>query len=232
MGRFERPGYYRVHALFHARPAQPQDVNQDVTLESNEIGIEIVAADAEWQKRQLREDVAVLNTVPVKPDDETFQTRMDAARRIWYLDTQDSVREAGQLLGTADLQISQILQAGLQTSGRRDEAVAAMKQLLRSPDQPVTPVFLETLAALEAWQRIPRSQTPGSDPDAQRRYEVRASIAGQLRSGLAGVVEQKRDSAKAISMKTLLDNMPPEAVPATLRSEIAHVFLELPTGQQ
>ena len=230
--RFELPGYYRVHALFHARPAQFQDVNQDVTLDSNEIGIEIVAADAEWQKRQLREDVAVLNTVPVKPDNETFQTRMDAARRIWYLDTPDSVREAGRLLGTADVQVSQILQAGLQTSGRRDEAVAAMKQLLRSPAQAVTPVFLETLAALEAWQRIPRPQNPGSDPDAQRRYETRADIAGQLRTELAGVVEQKRDGAKAISMKTLLDNMPPEAAPATLRSEIAHLFLELPSGQQ
>ena len=57
--RFERPGYYRVHALFHARPAQLQDLNQYVTLDSNEIGIGIVAADAEWQKRQLREDVAV-----------------------------------------------------------------------------------------------------------------------------------------------------------------------------
>ena len=33
-------------------------------------------------------------------------------------------------------------------------------------------------------------------------------------------------------MKTLLDNMPPEAAPATLRSEIAHLFLELPSGQQ
>jgi hypothetical protein len=230
--RFERPGYYRVHAVFHARPAPPRsvnqsDVNQEVTLDSNEIGIEIVAADAEWQKRQLREDVAVLNTVPLKPDNQTFQTRMDAARRIWYLDTPDSVREAGQLLGTADVQVGQILQAGLQSSGRRDEAVAAMKQLLRSPDQPVTPGFLETLAALEARQHFPQSGL-----DAQRRYEARAGIAGQLRSELAEVVEQKRGAAKAISMKTLLDNMLPEVAPAALRSEIAHLFLELPSGQQ
>src|ERR1017187_7451844 len=48
----------------------------------------------------------------------------------------------------------------------------------------------------------------------------------------AGAVETKKHSAKAISMKTLLDNMPPEAAPATLRSEIAHLFLELPSGQQ
>jgi hypothetical protein len=230
--RFERPGYYRVHALFHAGPWQPRDVNQEITLESNEIGIEIVAADAGWQKRQLQEDVAVLNTVPVKTDNETFEARMDAARRVWYLDTADSVREAGRLLGTADVQVGQILKDGLQTSGRRDEAVAAMKQLLRSPDQPVTPMFLETLTELEAWQRIPQSQNPGSGTDWQRRYEARVSIAGQLRGELAEVVEQKRNSAKAISIKTLLDNMPPEPAPAAMRTEIAHLFLELPSGQQ
>jgi hypothetical protein len=235
--RFERPGYYRVHGLFHAGPSPLRGVDQpgadqNVTLESNEIGIEIVAADAEWQKRQLREDVAVLNVVPVKTDNETFEARMDAARRIWYLDTADSVREAGRLLGTADVQVGQILQTGLQVSGRRDEAVAAMKQLLRSPDQPVTPMFLETLTELEAWQRIPQSQDLRSGPGWQRRYEAHVSIAGQLRSELAEVVEQKRNSAKAISMKTLLDNMPPEAAPAALRLEIAHLFLELPSGQQ
>jgi len=229
--RFERPGYYRVHALFHARGARPQDINQSVAFESNEIGIEIFAADPEWQIGQLRNNVAVLNAVPVKPDNETFQTRMDAARRIWYLDTPDSIREAGRLLGTADVQVSQILQAGIWSSGHRDVAIAAMEHLLRSPDQAVTPVFLETLAALEAWQRVPRSQNPGRDADAQRRYEARVSIAEQLRSELAEVVEQKRDRAKAISMKTLLDSAP-ESAPPIRRSEIAHLFLELPSGQQ
>jgi hypothetical protein len=229
--RFERPGYYRVHALFHARGARPQDINQDVAFESNEIAIEIVAADTEWQTRQLRKNVAVLNAVPVKPDNQTFQTRMDAARRIWYLDTPDSLREAGRLLGTEDVQVSQILQAGIWASEHQDVAIAAMKQLLRSPDQAVTPVFLETLAELEAWQRVPRSQNTGRDPDAQRRYEVRVSIAEQLRSELAGVIEQKQHKAKAISMKTLLDSAP-DSASAVRRSEIARLFLQLPSGQQ
>jgi hypothetical protein len=228
--RFERPGYYRVRASFHAHGARPQDVNQEVALESNEIGIEILPADAEWQSRQLRKDVAVLNTVPVKLDNETFQMRMDAARRIGYLDTPDSIREAGRLLGTADEQVSQTLQAGIWASGHLDVAIASMKQLLPSPDQAVTPVFLESLAALEARQRVPQSPNP-ADPDAQRRYEAHAVIAEQLRSELKGVVEQKRERAKAISLKTLLDSAP-ESAPTVSRSEIAHLFLELPSGQQ
>ncbi len=229
--RFERPGYYHVRATFHAHGARPQDVNQEIALESNEIGIEILAADAEWQKRQLRKDVAVLNTIPVKPDNETFETRMGAARRIAYLDTPDSVRDAARLLGTADVQVSQILQAGIWASRHLDVAIAAMKELMRSPDQAVTPVFLETLAALEARQRVPQSQNPGRDPDAQQRYDAHAVMADQLRSELGGVVEQKRDRAKAISLKTLLDSAP-ESAAAVSRSEIAHLFLELPSGQQ
>ena len=121
---------------------------------------------------------------------------MDAARRISYLDTPGSVHEAGRLLGIMDVQVSQILQTWLLASQHRDEAVAAMKELLRAPNQPVTPVFLDTLAAFEAWQRVPRPANPAADSDARRRYEARASIAEQLRGELAGVIDKKQDSAK------------------------------------
>lgn len=202
--RFERSGTYRVQALFHATDRQ----GEDAAVDSNEIEIEIAEADAQWQAEQLREDIAVLNSVPEKMDSQAFEARMDAARRIWYLDTPDSVREAVRLLGTADMQVGQILQAGLRGSRYRSEAATAMTQYLRSPDQPVTPAFLDTLAAL------------------------RSLSAAQLRSDLAAAIEQKHGSAKAISIKTLLDNMPAETVPSKLRSEIAAVFSELPAGQQ
>ena len=66
--RFERPGHYRVRALFHMHGPQ----QQNVALESNEIDIEIVAADVAWQDEQLREAVGILNSVPEKPDNQTF----------------------------------------------------------------------------------------------------------------------------------------------------------------
>ena len=45
--RFERPGNYTVHALFHAMGPQ----RQDSEIESNQIGIDIIAADPQWQER-------------------------------------------------------------------------------------------------------------------------------------------------------------------------------------
>ncbi|HVW84978.1 MAG TPA: hypothetical protein VHB50_09865, partial [Bryobacteraceae bacterium] len=225
--RFERPGNYLVRALFHATASH----GRDASLHSNELAIEIVAGGAAWQSDEVRDDVAILSSVPAKPDNESFEARMNAARRLSYLDTADSVFEATRLLGTADVQVGQILQTWLQATRSRDVAVAAMKQLLRSADQPVTPAFLDTLATLESWRRIPPANPP-SVPESRRRYEIRAAIAEQLRIDLAAAIDRKHGAARAISMKTLLDNMPPEVVPARLRSEIAALFAELPAAQQ
>jgi hypothetical protein len=174
--RFERPGFYRVHALFHVR-SHPN--GQNIALESNDIGIEIVAADAEWQTGQLRETVDILQTT--KQDNQTFETIMNAARRIGYLDTPDSIRESGRLLGSAQVQVCQILKSGLLASAHRTDAAVTMAQLFRNPDQPVSREFLETLAALET-------------------REVQ-----ELRSELAEAVGQKQGSAKTISMKALAE---------------------------
>ena len=88
-------------------------------------------------------------------------------------------------LGTADIQTAQILQDGLRSSQHGPEAIAAMKELLRSPSEPVPPVFLRTLAALDKAIKEPQN-------------------------ALAEVVDQKQGAAKAISIKTLLDSMSAE----------------------
>jgi hypothetical protein len=201
--RFERPGHYTVHALSHATGPQ----RQDVEVESNQIGIDIVAADPQWQQQELATDLAILNSTLSKIDSASFESRMNAARRLTYLDTPAAVREMVRWLGIADIQTAQILQDGLRSSQHGPETVAAMKELLRSPSEPVPPVFLRTLAALDKAIKEPQN-------------------------ALAEVVEQKQGSAKAISIKTLLDSMSAESVPATLRSEIAALFPQLPASQQ
>ena len=226
--RFSRPGRYRVRALFHMSGRE----RQNLPLESNEIEIEIVAADPSWQAEELRKDVSILTAVPVKPDSETFDARMNAARRIAYLDTPASVREAARLLGTMDAQVTQILRTWLLATPLRDEAVAAMKELLISADQPITPDFIDTIAALESWQRYPPAGEPATDPNSRRRYELRATAGESLRGELAGTLEQKSRRARAVSTKTLMDSMPSAAAPAALRSQIATLFLELPLAQQ
>jgi hypothetical protein len=209
--RFEKPGFYRVHGLFHAR--SPGGSGQ-IALESNDIGIEIVAADPAWQARQLSEAVDTINSL--KQDNSTFDQIMNAARQIGYLDTPDSIRQAATLLGTAGEQVSQILRTWLEASAHPDVAIAAMKQLLGSPDQPVPPVFLETLTSLEAG----------------KHWEARANIATQLRSELTQAMEKKQGRAKAVSMKTLLDSTPVNSTPPVSRDEAARLFSQLPPGQQ
>jgi hypothetical protein len=141
-------------------------------------------------------------------------------RTIWYLDTPASVREAARLLGALDEQTAQPLQLALQGSAHQDVAIAAMKQLLRSPDQPVTSQFLQTLASLEATQKV---RHDAADPGAPFQ---------ELRTELGSVVERKRGDARAISLKTLLDGARPEAVSANMRAEIAGLFSDLPFQQQ
>jgi hypothetical protein len=77
---------------------------EDLAIESNRIGIDIVAADAEWQAQELSSDIAVLNATESKTDSQSFNARMDAARRMAYLDSPAAVREMARLLGTADIQ--------------------------------------------------------------------------------------------------------------------------------
>ena len=213
--RFERPGRYRVRALVHVSDKR----GQNLAVTSNETEIEIVAADREWLAQQLRQAVAVLDA-PASTDQQAFNARASAARTIWYLDTPESVREAARLLGALDEQTAQTLQLALQGSAHQDVAIAAMKQLLRSPDQPVTSPFLQTLASLEATQKV---RHDAADPGAPFQ---------ELRTELGSVVERKRGDARAISLKTLLDGARPEAVSANMRAEIAGLFSDLPFQQQ
>src|ERR1700733_5122441 len=200
--RFERPGHYTVHALSHVRGPQ----RQDVEVESNQIGIDIVAASPQWQEQELASDVAILNSTLSKIDSASFESRMTAARRLTYLDTPAAVREMARWLGLADIQTAQIMQEGLRSSQHSSEAIAAMRELLRSPAEPVPPIFLRMLA-LDKTIKEPQN-------------------------ALAEVGEQKQGAAKAISIKTLLDNVTAGNVPETLRSEIAALFPELPSSQQ
>ena len=184
--RFERPGHYTVRAVSHVMGPQGQDVD----VESNQIDLDIIAADPQWQAQELADDLAILNSTLSKIESRAFQARMSAARRITYLDTPAAVREMARWLGMADIQTAYVLQDGLRSSRHGPEAVMALRELLSSPSEPIPPIFLRTLAALDKTSQEPQH-------------------------ALAALVEQKQGAAKAISIKTLLDNMPAEGVPLT-----------------
>jgi len=232
--RFDRAGSYRVSASFHAgamllatSPRPP-----DVAMNSNEIEIEIIPASPEWLAEQLRQARAVLDA-PAGTDPQTHDARRAALRAICYLDTPESLSEAARLLGILDDQTIRPLQTALRGSEHQAAAIAAMKELLRLPDQAVTPAFIQTLALMEAAQQIPLPRdSSAADPDGRRRYEASADIQQQLNSELASVIARKRGAAKAISLETVIAGMRFESITANLRAELAAVFLDLPWQQQ
>jgi hypothetical protein len=226
--RFGHPGRYLVSALLHANSGRPPDV----AVSSNEIEIEIVPADREWLAEQLRQEVAVLEA-PAGIDYDAFQARHSAVRALSYLDTPESVREAARLLGTVDQQTAQQLDIVLRGSEDQVAAISAMNQLLRSPDQAVTPAFIQTLARMESRERVPLpADRDARDPDGARRNDAVAATEPGLRSELASVVAQKRGDAKAISLNTVVTGMRYELVTENLRDQLVAVFVDLPRNQQ
>ena len=195
--RFERPGHYAVHALSHVRGPQ----RQDVEVESNQIGIDIVAASPQWQEQELASDLAILNSTLSKIDSASFESRMNAARRLTYLDTPAAVREMARWLGIRYSDRS-ILQDGLRSSQHGAEAIAAMREFCDLPPSRYLQSFFECC----------RSRQTIKEPQ----------------NALAEVVEQKQGAAKAISIKTLLDNIPAGNVPETLRSKSPRSFRNCP----
>jgi hypothetical protein len=228
-GRFDRAGRYRVSGAFHANSRlQPQGV----AVNSNEIEIEVVPPTREWLAEQLRQAVAILDA-PAGNDPQTYNARGSAVRAIWYLDTPESVREAARLLGTLDEQTGRPLVAALRGSAHQAAAIAAMNQLLRLADQPVTARFIQTLALMEAAQRFPLPvDRDAADPDGGKRSEVFAATEQQLRTDLAGVVGRKRGAAKAVSLATVISGERFESVTETRRNELAAGFMDLPWQQQ
>src|SRR6516162_4677847 len=89
------PWNYRLHGGITYSGPEDQAVN----LESNQVDIDIIAADPQWQAQELGDDVAILNSTLSKIDSQAFEARMSAARRITYLDTPAAVREMARWLG-------------------------------------------------------------------------------------------------------------------------------------
>ena len=219
--RFARAGRYRVSGLVHVNGRQ----GQHLAVSSNEIEIEIVPAEKEWLAEQLRQAVAVLDAA-AGTDQQAFNARASALRTIWYLDTPESVRAAARLVGTLDEQTARLLLDALRGSNHQDVAIAAMKQLLRLPDQAVSPSFIQALASME-------SGDPGDgNPYGRRRNDPVLDTEQQLRSELASVIGRKRGAAKAVSLNTLFTSVGFDSITEDWRAQLASVFLDLPYRQQ
>ena len=232
--RFERPGRYLVRAVSHRVSAG----GKPVELESNGIAIELVD-DPSWRAAQAAEAARVLRTVPKSGESAVFQRRLAAARQLWYLDTPESIGESGRLLDGTDVQVDQLLLMGLMASSRRPLVIETMEQSMAGPAQPVSWAFLETLARLKAWTEVPMgaypadaARQPAWREAIERRYQRQTAIEKELRSRMAAALERKQGSAKALSLRTLLEAAAPDSIAASQRAEMAGLFFDLPPDLQ
>jgi hypothetical protein len=206
--RFDRPGTYQVQAA----STRVSGTN----LTSNQITLDIVAADPQWQQRELHRITQALDQ-PGHTNEPLIALR--------YLGTEGAARELARRLGAVDPQADQQCMLGLIGSPRAAAGLAAMDTLLRDADFPVTATFLQTMSYL--------ALHPG-DPLAEMQKQFDESMASH-RAALLSALASKSGKGLAVSADTALGNLPPdspESVRKMLSEQLRRCFDALPPNSQ
>jgi len=140
------PGHYRVWAVSDERILRKEKPAVWERIRSNTIEIDIEPPDRAWQGQQLKSALEAL-THP-----SSAEEARRAARRIRFLNTQDSTRQLAALFWTLYGEPDNVgfeLMFGLIESPYRPLAIEAMRSELSAPDHGITEDFLSTLVNLE-----------------------------------------------------------------------------------
>jgi hypothetical protein len=218
--RFDRPGKYRLYVSTGRIGTDGKTPGVELRgpyTVSNVIEFEILKQDPEWAARELKDVVAEL---------EEGGERMEARRRLRYLDTEAAIREKTRRMCRGD--VNSHFSFGLIGSRRRHFAIKEMIANLTAPELPVRVWDLTTLALMAYYLKDPLpppSKTKTSLADLGARYTARRIAQGKLRGGYVAILwrglEKKRGEARKISTKTFWT----EAVNARLLpAEVAKVI--------
>ena len=249
--RFDRPGKYRLYVtnkrVGKFDPQQPDRANTLFRSTSNTIELEILTADRDWQIQKLRETLAVV-------DSDKSIDRRASCRVLRFLNTEDA--EAAMIRryrGSTDGCDGEF-HFGLLGSPRRQSIITQMQSRLVSPDHPVTGSFVRTLATLVYLERftapmLPYSEVQGNEEktrqwqtEMQNRRGVFEEIDMQIAEQLSAAIFRKLQSARAVSIDTLLqlEGIIPKEKRTTatraranqMSAELTAVFLDLPSSSQ
>jgi hypothetical protein len=147
--RFTTPGRYVLTARsdrVHASPScgiwdgrEPRAPAANITIQSNQIELTILPVDRQWELRELNEIRQDLDSS--SGDDSSVFRRIELARRLRYLSTQDATAElARRFLATeAEDSYQGELSQGLLDSPWRDTAIAMLDGALRNPQMRIPP---------------------------------------------------------------------------------------------
>ncbi len=239
--RFDQPGIYRVSV----RSRRVTDDTQrgarhaDMTVESNEVTLEMLPRDAEWEARQLAAARQVLES---KVRDANPK---NACRTLRFLGTNAAADELVKRYDDTAGGCAFEYMAGLFTAFDRDYVVRRMEAGLRASERAVTRNYLRTLSILSAYRDHPElrpaqtRETKGRMPrgeDLGRPRERIAAAQARYAAVVAAALPDKTASARAIILAEGIDTIPGAASSAAAgddeRKRIAENFPALPADRQ
>jgi hypothetical protein len=223
---FERPGIYRLMVTslrVTAATGNWNEAGKSGEVISNQLELEILPADHEWQERELRRIKRALEDL--KRESETTEPVGDPLIALRYLGTQEAARELARRLGTTDTNADFECMFGLIGSPNPAAGLAEMDALLREPNFPVTPMFLRTMSYLPL--------RAGDAPDVLQKQ--REDNMEGARTALIAALPLKRGQALAVSTKTALEGVSansPESLRKMLSQQLLSNFYTLPAESQ
>jgi hypothetical protein len=236
------PGHYRLYVVSH-RVWRPPDSGEQtpyqrvsVTLRSNPIEFDVVAADADWSSQQLQQATAAFQA-------DTGGKEVEAAKKLRFLNTRESTDTLARLfIGLNDQQSGGWdLMFGLYGSSYRTEAIAAMQREINDPTHPITQEFLQTLGRMQIGAD-PKWAVPVFDPEHRdvwedywrRRQAHEHELAQTLVAATVSALPQKTGRARVLTVQTLAqssDLLNP-ATAAQMRKQLIASWRELPEHTQ
>jgi hypothetical protein len=219
----DRPGLYRLYAVSH----QVSDFGAGsksvpLTIQSNVIQFEVIAADPAWERAQLQHIREVLDHTPASDALIPGTPRDEAVKSLRFLTSEEAAREmARRLCGGGPFSDHQYM-LGLLDSPQRTAARDEMQKLVADPDFPVCGSFMDTFTRLALNRGTPPDEVQSRMADSRQAFQAR----------LLGVLSTKREKALAVSLDTLLNNgISATERPALLR-ELLRSFEQLPIESQ
>jgi hypothetical protein len=232
------PGHYRLYVVSH-RGWRPPDSNEPtpygrvgITLRSNIIEFNVTEADANWQAEQLRDTTAAYQSAA------TANQQKEAARRLRFLNTQESMRALARLFwGLNDQPGGWELMFGLFGSPYRTEAIAEMQREINDPSHAITQDFLHTLTKMQinahsAWD--PPTYDPAHPNVSQEYWRKRQAHERELMqaavAATAAALPQKTGRARALTVQALAESsdLLNAATSSQMRTQLIAVWADLP----
>ena len=203
--RIDRPGKYRLYVTSSRLTDQSRKPEQRKTeaITSNVLAFEVLPADEKWQREQLAQIVAALDTAK-------GEEARAAARRLRFLGTPESALELARHFNGSENDGNYMF--GLYGLRDRTAAIDALRRRLTAADQPVTEMYLQTLGHLDTLLADATAQppAPATAPDAAiaawlERLKRREAATSQVAGELFRAMGKKLGRAKAVSVMTLLE---------------------------